>query len=224
MISFQVMCPPDSNLTGFWGFLLHILIWIRQNPLTFLTGLMTFITALYARATTKYVGIVAEQFAAQIEPELGVTLEKGAWQKDNFVGTIAISASRNTMVLSGGDVLLRCEHGSIRIATQLTKWKGHTLLAGQQLAVDIDVCFEHSGERPHMQDPSVEGFVMYKDARNVAGYQYEMWSGGFTRKSRRKDLGRLGSWLAGVLARAHWSLLLLQIRLRMVRSIRSKTR
>ncbi|PYV17201.1 MAG: hypothetical protein DMG21_09075 [Acidobacteria bacterium] len=73
------------------GVILKVLVWIRENPLTFLTGLMTFVTALYARATTKYVQILVDQLAAQIEPGIDVRLENGRWLADEFRGTIVFA-------------------------------------------------------------------------------------------------------------------------------------
>lgn len=81
----------DCGFTGIWGFLFQVLIWVRENPLTFLTGPMTFVTALYALSTTKYVEIVTDQFATQTGSAVGITLENRRWpRRDEFSGTILI--------------------------------------------------------------------------------------------------------------------------------------
>src|SRR5260370_5773336 len=107
--------------------LIQVSVWIHDNRVAFLTGLMAFITALYARATTRYVEIVADQDAAQIEPDITIAIENGRWQGDDCRANLVITGSRNTLVLNGGDILLRCEHGSIRLAVQLTEWSGNSL-------------------------------------------------------------------------------------------------
>ncbi len=193
------------------GVILMVLVWIRENPLTFLTGLMTFVTALYARATTMYVQILVDQLAAQIEPGIDVRLENGRWLADEFRGTIVFTASSNTLVLDGGDILLRCEHGSIRVATRLTEWIGHSLTPGQNLAIDITVPFQHPTAVPHAQSASIEGFIAYKDGRNLGRYQCDMLSGGYVSRHRQSELGRIRLWLATKLYELWWRLTVWQM-------------
>lgn len=124
-----------------WPFWLQALIWIRQNPMTFVTGVMALVTALYAKATTKYVEIAADQLAAQIAPDIAISMEDCTWQADEFCGTVVIKASKNTLALNGGDILLRCEHGSIRVGVKLDKWIGHSLTDGQTLPIPVECPF-----------------------------------------------------------------------------------
>jgi len=171
------------------GLLLQVLMWIRENPATFLTGLMAFVTALYARATTKYVEVAANQFAAQIEPEPAVSLQNCNWRSDDFRGTVVITTARNTLVLEGGDICLRCEHGNIRLAIELREWDGHTLMPQQRLPVDVEVPFEHHGSKGHHHAPSVEGFLVYRDARHIASYRCIFDPGGVIRRYKLEKWG-----------------------------------
>jgi len=190
-------------LNGNESYLVQLLIWIRNNPLTFLTGVMVCVTAYYARATTRYVRIAAEQFAAQIEPVPIVTLQNCGWREPTFLGSVAVEATQNSMVVVGGQILLRCEHGTLRSVVELDKWTGHTLSPGQRLVFTLEVAFE-SAEKGHAHTPSVEGLFLYSDSRNVATYERETLPSGIVRIRRHQHAGRLQRWL--LLNRAFWPL------------------
>lgn len=171
-------------------------LWIRSNPVASLTAAMVCITAYYARATTRYVKIVSQQFAAQIEPVPIIELGSGSWQGNTFLAPLTITASRNDLVLVGGDILLRCEHGSIRLAMQLHERAGDTLSPGQHLQLDIKLPFEHAADGRHSRSPSLEGFLLYSDSRNVQTYRRVLGDGGITRIYRQRDLERLKTWMS----------------------------
>ena len=201
----------DSSIEGMWGFLIQVSTWIHHNPLTFLTGLIVFITAITAFYTRRYVQIVANQFAAQIEPEITVAIKKGRWHGDDYLATLVITASRNTLVLKGGDILLRCEHGSIRLAIQLTEWIGHSLTPGQRLSIKVMAQFQHPVRMPHRRDASLEGSVEYADTRNNAAYHCDLFSDGVVTRHGLRQLGKIRLWLAMRLHRLAWRLTLWQI-------------
>lgn len=143
---------------------------------------MALATAYYAKMTTRYVEVVTDQLAAQIAPEIAITLIGNGWRADEFSGTVVIAASKNTLELNGGDILLRCEHGSIRVAAMLSEWIGHSLRDNENLQIPIRVAFQHHGERPHSEEPTLECSIAYRDARKIAGYRCDMLSGGVVKR------------------------------------------
>ena len=184
-----VIVESGSYLVQFWH-------WVESNPIASLTAVMVCVTAYYAHATTKYVRIASEQFAAQIEPVPLITVKGERWEGKTFFARLIITSTRNDLVLAGGDILFRCEHGNIRLAMQLNDRIGDTISPNQQLALDINLPFVHSAEGPHTRTPSLEGFLIYKDSRNVQSYRRELGSGGITRIYRQRDLERLKTWMS----------------------------
>ncbi len=49
------------------NFAAELWLWIRSNPIAFLTAVMICVTAYYAHGTKKYARIVSQQVAAQVE-------------------------------------------------------------------------------------------------------------------------------------------------------------
>lgn len=203
-----------------WTVLVQALLWIRGNPVTFLTGLMALVTAYYAKSTTKYVEIVKNQLAAQIAPEIAISLIGDRWQADEFCGIVVIAASKNTLVLNGGDILLRCEHGSIRVAAKLSEWTGHSLRDSENLQIPVRVPFQHHGARSHSKEPTIECSVAYRDARNVAAYRCEMLTGGVVKRVEQPNLGEVRLWLGLKLRALSWQLMLWQVKQRMRQTAR----
>jgi hypothetical protein len=191
--------------------------WIQSNVMASLTFVLVLVTAYYARATTQYVKIASEQFAAQIEPVPVITLGSGSWKGNTFLGRLTITATRNELVLVGGDILLRCEHGNIRLAKQLGEWIGHTMGPGQPFVLDLKVPFDHAGDGSHNHGPSFEGFLIYKDSRNVQSYRLVIESAGIRRIYRQRDLERLKTWMSyqSALAAARFSLWAMNVQIAM---------
>ena len=114
-----------------WGLLVHISTWISHNPVVFLTGFIALVTAFGVRAAIKSAKTTDDQFASAIAPEIKVTIENGFWQGDDFRATLVITTSKNSLILKEGHIHLRCEHGSIRVASQLEGWAEQSLLPGE---------------------------------------------------------------------------------------------
>ncbi len=58
--------------------------------------------------TTRYVEVVTDQLAAQIAPEIAITLIGNGWRAESSLGRLVIAASKNTLELNGGDIF-SCE-------------------------------------------------------------------------------------------------------------------
>lgn len=208
------------------NYVAQLWLWIHNNPIAFLTAVMVCVTAYYARATTRYVRIASEQFAAQIEPVPTIVLENGRWLRNTFIAQVIITATRNDLVLVSGDILLRCEHGSIRVASQLNERFGDTISPGQPLLLKIELPFEHTDDRAHHHTPSLEGFLVYKDSRNVQSYCRELGKDGTTRIYRERDLERLRTWMfyRSGLAAARFSIWALNVQIAMQKALLQRGR
>lgn len=188
------MISLANAMNGSGSHLVEFLHWIRSNPIASLTAAMVCITAYYARATTRYVKIASEQFAAQIEPVPIIELRSCAWTGGSLLCELVIEAAQNTLVINGGSLFVRCEHGRIRPLKELDKWLGHTLNAGERLSFVIEALCE-SNDGFHTQLPLIEGVFIYQDSRNVAGYRREILPSGVVRIHRQRELGKLATWM-----------------------------
>ena len=190
------------DIAMLWGLLVHISIWVRQNPALFVAGFSALVTASGGLYAYKYAKTADDQLAAAIAPEIKVTTENGCWQGNDFRATLVITTSKNSLILKEGHIHLRCEHGSIRVASQLEGWAEQSLLPGEPFKLVVSAPFRHPFGTSHRDNATLEGYLVFSDSRSHSDYFWQSHSGGLVRRGPQRKVGRIRR----AISRRLWSL------------------
>lgn len=152
--------------------LLRVLNWVTQNPITFLTAILVVVTYAYTRQMARSVKILSDQFAAQIRPEVNVTLTDQSWSDGKLKATLVVTATRNTAVLRGGEITVYCEHDEPGDVVELGILEGHTLPSGESLRLAVSGEFDCTA--PHVHGAGIGGSVLFSDYKRHINYEYDI--------------------------------------------------
>ena len=174
-----------------WELLVHISIWVRQNPALFVAGFSALVAALSVRASIRYAETADNQLASAIAPNIKVTMGNGCWQGDDFRATLIVTTSKNSLILKEGHIHLRCEHGSIRVASQLEAWAEQSLVPGEQFKLVVSAPFRHPFRTSHRDSATLEGYLVFSDSRSHSDYFWQSHAGGLVRRGPQRKVGRI---------------------------------
>lgn len=146
--------------------------WVAQNPITLLTAILVVVTYVYTREMTRSVRILSDQFAAQIRPEVTVSLVDQQWSANCLKASLVITATRETAVLRGGEFTVYCEHDAAGGVVELGIFGGHALPSGGSLRLTVSGKFDCA--TPHVHGASIAGSIAFSDYKGCADYRCDI--------------------------------------------------